>query len=128
GAGQQRPALGETPPGLRVPVEVLHPVALVAPQRAAHAERVAEEVLVTAAMLALAIRVRAGGDFECAPGERAGPAPAQVEPAVVVFEVDHAAGAERIALGADRHRQVLLDRALAAIGHRLEPMAITERL
>src|SRR5690606_18183438 len=127
-AGQQRPPLRELPPGLRVEIAVVDAVALVAPQRAAHAQRVADEVLVAAPVLALAVGVAAGGELERTPGQRTGPTPAQVDAAVVVVQVDHAAGAERIARRAHRHRQELLDLATPAVTHGLERMAARQRL
>src|SRR5690606_37281926 len=93
-----------------------------------HAQRVADEVLVAASVLALAIGIAAGGELERAPGQRAGPAPAQVEAAVVVVQVDHAAGAERVGLRTDRHRQELFDRAFPAVARRLDGVATAQRL
>src|SRR5690606_8445585 len=90
-AQQQRPARREAPPGLRVDVVGLDLVAFVAPQRTAHARRLADEILEAAAVLALALAGDARGDFERAVGKAAAPGPARVIAGVAVVQVDHAA-------------------------------------
>ncbi len=70
---------------------------LVAAQRAFDPELVADEVLVTGAVLALAVGARTHGEVERAPGQLALPGPARIGAPVAAVQVDHATGVQGLA-------------------------------
>ncbi len=127
-AGEQRPAIGEAPPRLRILVHVLHPVAFVATRPAPHAPLRIDEILVTAPVLALAVRIHAHGGLKRPRGQFALPRPARVDAGLVIAQIDDAAAVERIALRTDGKRQELFDIAAAGIGRRAQAMTGGQRL
>ena len=121
---EQRPGLGRCPLQLGVLVETAHAIGFVAAQGAAHAERVADEILVAAALLLEILEAGADGELE----SRAAPGPAQVGAAIVAIEVDHAAAAARGGLGENRNGEELGDLATPGIGEQAPVLVCAERL
>ncbi len=118
-AQHQGPAIGQFRGGLRVLVEVVDVVDLVALERAPYAEHLrvagAGEIQEAPAILRQQVVVHAGDQGHGPLADQAAPGPAQVGAAVIRIQVHDAAGVQWIALRRGGKRQELLHLARAAV-------------